>query len=327
MAGLPVNPNPGENRGLQFGWAPPASGGGGFGMDNQAQAAREAQAARNRALAAQYGQQQAAQQYNQGGTTGSTGGSPMATANTTGNGLQQGALAMGGAGMVGAWQTPDQISATSPVFMGMQNIGGQNRPQTQTLQDVINSWYTMDQKTKDRFEATMASAGFKVATFTDADFFKAWSSYATQAASYNAAGKMLSPWDVLSMDGQGRQNNQPTTTTTTDTSYNISNYQDTHALFMQAAQSLLGRAPTVAETKAFQSQLNAYQRANPTKTTRTTTTDAQGNSTSTTSSSGGTTAAGMQDLAQQQAQQNPEYGSYQAATTYFNALLGAIGHM
>lgn len=287
---------------------------------------QQQQAQRNIALALQYGGQTTlAQQYSTGGSTAASGSaSPTSTVTPGGGSLMAGATA--GVGSLG-WQTPDTVSAQSPVFMGIQNIGGQNRPVTQTLQDVINQWYTMDQNTKDKFEAQMASAGYKVGTYADADLFKAWSSYATQAAAYNAAGKMVSPWDVLSMDQQQKQNAKPVTTTHTDTSYQISNYQDTHALFMSAAQSLLGRAPTAAETKAFQSTLNAYQRANPTRTTQTSTTDALGNTTSTTSTSGGTTQAGLTDLAQQQAEQNPDYGAYQAATTYFNALLGAIGHM
>lgn len=204
---------------------------------------------------------------------------------------------------------------------------GVGTPNTMKLSQLANQWYTMDQADKDKFMAQLAKAGYKTETMSDANMADLWASYAGQAAAYNANGKQMTLWDVLALDAQHRKTAAPVTTTNTSTSTQISNYQDTHALFQSAAQSLLGRAPTVAETKAFQKQLNAYQAANPTKTTTTQTTDAMGNSTSTSTSSGGTTAAGLSDLAQQQAQQNPDYGAYQAATTYFNALLGAIGHM
>lgn len=195
------------------------------------------------------------------------------------------------------------------------------------LSQLASQWYTMDQASKDKFEAQLAMAGYKTETFSDADLGNLWASYAGQAAAYNEQGRNLTLWDVLAMDAKNHQTAKPVTTTHTDVSTNVSNYQDTHALFMSAAQSLLGRAPTAAETKSFQKTLNAYQQANPTKTTQTSTTDAMGNTSSTTSTSGGTTQAGLTDLAQQAAQQNPDYGAYQAATTYFNALLGAIGHM
>ena len=218
------------------------------------------------------------------------------------------------------------------VFTGMVPMGGMggqatNVPQYQSLSQLANSWYGLDQATRDKFSALAAKAGYKIETFSDADLGNLWGSYAGMAAAYNANGKQMSLWDVLNLDAQHHQTAKPITTTNTSTSYQLSDLADTHALFMQAAQSLLGRAPTTSETKAFQKQLNAYQRANPTKTTTTQTTDASGNTSSSSTTSGGTTAAAESDMAQQAAQQNPEYGAYQAATTYFNSLLNAIGHM
>lgn len=265
-------------------------------------------------------------------TTGGFAMSPMSngaglTASPGGTALMSGAQGMGAQASGSAQFSPTD---TSPVYMGMQGPrpgDPTGEPLYSNLGDVINSWYTMDRATKDKFEAQLAAAGYKTETMTDADLSKVWGSYAAQAAAYANAGKQITLWDLISMDQRTRATAKPVTTTNVSKSYNISNYEDTHAIFMNAAQSLLGRAPTVAETKAFQRQLNAYERANPSVTTTTQTTSGLGNSTSTSSTSGGVTAAAMQDMAQQAAQQNPEYGSYQAATTYFNSLLSAIGHM
>lgn len=257
-------------------------------------------------------------------TTSPGGGSLLADAKAgvTNSTVIQNALTAQAAKYYGGTQSDPMVDTGQGVFSA-----GQAAFAKIPLSQLVSQWYTMDQASKDKFEAQLATAGYKIETFSDADLGNLWASYAGQAAAYNEQGRNMTLWDVLAMDARNHQVAKPVTTTHTDVSTNVSNYQDTHALFMSAAQSLLGRAPTTAETKAFQNTLNAYQRANPTKTTQTSTTDAMGNTSSTTSTSGGTTQAGLSDLAQQQAQQNPDYGAYQAATTYFNALLGAIGHM
>src|SRR5688500_20335702 len=64
--------------------------------------------------------------------------------------------------------------------------------------------------------------------------------------------------------------NTPRTVTQTSTAFDMSTREDAHAIFLQAAQSLLGRDPTKSEIGAFWKALNAYEKANPTVTTQTT---------------------------------------------------------
>lgn len=344
MPGLPTNPNPDQYtlQGLQGIQSAQQAG------SRQAFLDREALVQYNVNYAAQHGDQIAAIYASGGGGSKSNAVSPLSTG--TGSGLPSttaggNALAIAQGMTTQSGMTSGQVIQNVLTKQAATEYGGNDDPMVYVgqqgprpgdpsgqpiynkLSDLANLWYSLDQGTKDKFEAQAAKAGYNVQTFSDRDLGNLWASYAGQAANYNAAGKQMTLWDVLALDAKTHQSLPPKVTTSTNTSYNISNYQDTHALFMSAAQSLLGRAPTIAETKAFQKQLNAYQQANPSRTTQTTTTDATGNSTSTSTSSGGTTAAGMSDLAQQAAQQNPDYGSYQAATTYFNSLLNAIGHM
>jgi hypothetical protein len=73
---------------------------------------------------------------------------------------------------------------------------------------------------------------------------------------------------------------------------------------------------TADELKKFTDALNKAEKASPTKT-------------KTTSHSGGsnsTTSGGMDEsqFAKDYAQQNPEYASYQKATTYFDAMASAL---
>jgi hypothetical protein len=95
----------------------------------------------------------------------------------------------------------------------------------------------------------------------------------------------------------------------------------------QIFQALMGRDPDKNELDRYGSMMTSYAQKHPTVTKQTQTTDIHGNTTSSSTSSGGYSAAGVTDMLSNQAKADPEYGSYQAATTYFNALIGAMGGM
>lgn len=96
---------------------------------------------------------------------------------------------------------------------------------------------------------------------------------------------------------------------------------------------LLGRTPTSQEYQAFLNSLYSYQQDENTGKFDTTTTDKTGSA-----ATGGTSSdttqnviaqrgvglRGVQFLAGNAAMQNPDYGQYQAATTYFNAFMKAL---
>lgn len=237
------------------------------------------------------------------------------------------------------------------VFLGTTNLGLEGLSQadiiraengkldrtvdnTATLSEVANQYYTWDQKTKDRFLTQLALTGVDVDAQPDAKLAQLWGAYAEQAASYYAAGKKLTPWDILAKDRDQREKAfiKPRSVTQTATNLDISSALTARAIFNEATRALLGRAPTKAETRSFQARLNAYERANP-QTTTTTTTYAGGQvgaagtgdvTGQTSVTKGGVAAADRAMIAEEAAKADPEYGAYQAATSGMNWLMEMV---
>ena len=111
----------------------------------------------------------------------------------------------------------------------------------------------------------------------------------------------------------------------TDVSTQITDPTTAQAVVTNALSQLLGRAPTAGEIAQFQATLRAKEAASPVTTHTTTSYKAGIETGSTSTQTGGLTSEGAALLAQQQAMGSKDYGAYQAATTYFNALLNAVG--
>lgn len=228
---------------------------------------------------------------------------------------------------------PTAASAKNPpVYMGTTNapgpVGMGMVLNTPTLDEVTQSYYSWDQKQKDKFLSQLSLAGYDTNGMKDAQAAQLWGAYAGQAAKYfnGGDGQRFTPWDILAMDRRKREAylSTPRTETATSTSVDLSTNADARAIFLQAAQSLLGRDPTKAETKVFQSALNAQERANPTVTTTTqnfigdTLQDQQSTTT------GGMGAEAKTILAMDDIKKDPEYGAFQAATNGMNWLMEAV---
>lgn len=198
---------------------------------------------------------------------------------------------------------------------------------TATLSEVAGQYYNWDTKTRDKFLSQLNLAGYDTNQMKDSQIAGMWASYAQQAAAYYAVGKALTPWDILSKDMEQREAymRTPRTVTQTSTAYDMSTREDAHAIFLQAAQSLLGRDPTKSEISAFQKALNAYEKANPTITTQTTNYLGDEVTGQTSTTKGGVKEGARQLMAVEDVKQDPEYGAYQAATTYFDAMMQMIG--
>jgi hypothetical protein len=126
-------------------------------------------------------------------------------------------------------------------------------------------------------------------------------------------------------DANGAQP-KPSKYTTTNTQVNLSDPTEANSVFVDALRNRLGRAPTDVEKHAFLAALNAAQRANPavTKTQYTLDPSTGGYDTSTGTTSGG---VNPQQFADDFTMKNDgvEHGAYQAATTFFDAMMGAMG--
>lgn len=119
----------------------------------------------------------------------------------------------------------------------------------------------------------------------------------------------------------------PTKKTVTDKRVDLSNPEDVKAIATQALRELLGRAPTGKELAQFRSSINAEERANPTVTTTTQTLSpdiASGTVdvvASDTTTSGGVSDAARAALVSTPTMETKEYGKYQSATTYWDAMM------
>lgn len=225
-------------------------------------------------------------------------------------------------------------------------LGAKYKPGTQNYYDMVRRghstdnvlslsqaqqmYFGFDQKTRDKFMSQLQLAGYDASTLNDNKMSQLWAGYVAQAAGYYASGKKVSPWDVISKDmtqreASGAAASQARTVTSTQTQAQLSSRTDASALFEQAASSLMGRAPTKSESAKFFGALNKYEKANPQTTTTTSNYSDVGDLTSQSSTSkGGVSADARAYLAEQQAKADPEYGAYQAATTYMGALMQAI---
>jgi len=200
---------------------------------------------------------------------------------------------------------------------------------TGTVSSVAGQYYSWDQKTKDKFLANAELAGYDTRNMKDGQLAALWGSYVQQAASYYAQGRTVTPWDIMTKDGQQREAylNTPRTVTQKSTSYDLSTEGDARAIFYTAAQQLLGRDPTKAEAREFQKALNAMERANPTVTTTTANYIGDTLQSQNSTTEGGVKEGARQMSAMDMAKAKPEYGAYQAATTYFDAMMEMLGGM
>jgi len=205
-------------------------------------------------------------------------------------------------------------------------IFGNSVDDTSTLNEVTQQYYNWDVATKNKFITQLNLAGFNASGMSDSQLASAWADYAGQSAKYynNGSGQKLTPWDILAKDMTMRESAQPRTVTSTSSSSNLSTGEDAHAIFYQAAQSLLGRDPTKTEISSFQKKLNSYENANPTVTTTTQNYVGQDLKSQSSTTKGGVSADTRNMMAMENAKAEPEFGAYQAATTYMDALMKTI---
>lgn len=181
------------------------------------------------------------------------------------------------------------------------------------------------------------------------DILSAWDDLVQTAWNINQRSggqKKWTPWDVLNTYGNPKGSYGtvrkgdwlydaatgdkikyvgPKSKTTTQTSVNLSSAEDVKALTTSVLTQALGRAPTAAEVAQYKATINAQENANPNVTTTTSTLDDQGETVAQSSkTTGGFSQAAAQQVVQDQAQKQPEYGKYQSGTTYWNALMSML---
>lgn len=208
-------------------------------------------------------------------------------------------------------------------------VPGEQGTQSLDAQQYAMQFYNWNKNDLSWFRNQMGLINSQYYTAPNDTLASAWFDYVRQAAERNMAGNPTTPIDLLQSDitavngGKGKAGKDITRVVSQAVQ---TSKVDAQAIFYSAAQQLLGRAPTDSEVAQFQGQLNAQEKANPIVHTYDIQYSDQGYPMMTEkATTGGVSDAAKQTLAMQQARQNPEYGAYQAATTYMNALKQAIG--
>jgi hypothetical protein len=176
-----------------------------------------------------------------------------------------------------------------------------------------------------------------------------WKKLVKEAANYGASGKKVKPFDLMAsyVQASGGANAwtsagvwQINTQTgerkyvgpgtyvgdgrasQTDTRVDLTDPDTARATATSLFQNLMGRDPGQGELAAFASALHSAEQSRPVVSTTTTQYDMETGQPigSDTTQSGGMTADGKAYIGEQQVKKSKEYGAFQAATTFQNAL-------
>lgn len=236
-------------------------------------------------------------------------------------------------------------------FMTEQGQANQQLRKTGTfmsLDEATGTYYTWTTQQRDSFRAKALLAGLLQRGDGDMEAGALWSKLVTQAGNYGAQGQQVSPLDLLAgyvkanasggnwikqgdfevnpLTGEKRYVG-PQFKTTTASNVDLTDPATARAIATQIFQQSLGRDPGQGEINGFANALSQSEQSNPSQTTTTTQYDMKtGDPTNTAS----VTQGGMSDdaralLARDEIEKKPEYGAFQAATTYQNALNAAVG--
>lgn len=217
----------------------------------------------------------------------------------------------------------------------------------QSVDDAMGQYFNWTQKQRDDFRAKGLLSGLLTQGAGDMEAYSLWSSLVKQSSLYGAQDKPITPMDILSGYVKGNSNGGwvkqgdfevnpatgerryvgPKFKTTTQTQVNLTDPATARAIATKIFQDLLGRDPGQGEISSYAQALSQSEQQNPSTTTTTTQYDpTTGEATNSSSiSEGGMTADGQALLASDEIKKKKEYGATQAATTYMNALLGAVG--
>lgn len=237
------------------------------------------------------------------------------------------------------WGTVEDRSKMPDNFVGPV---GDTKDQTLSLTDSINQSALWDKDYRQAIALKMYKAGMISDPSKWEQVQSAWATVVQDAGLRYAmsGGKdKVTPFQMLDIMvgvagdlGQSTGTTYPKTTThsTTNFSKNVIDGETADALVRAIYHDQVGRDPSANELSTYRVMVTGYTRDHPTKTSSTTTStvDADGNvdESTTSNSSGGWSNQGVQDQVLQKTRKDPEYGAYQAATTYYNALQDLIAN-
>ena len=216
-------------------------------------------------------------------------------------------------------------------------LGSPNRPGVTAPRNVVDldsgiaHWFSLSDGERESFAERAYKAGLIQDQNDYSQVQNAWQAAVTQAAGFYTYGKReVTPWEAVDLmagitPGGGRQS-LAGTKTAVQRQVDIPSKTTMRAGLKAVFEQELGRAPNADELDRYSSMFVKAAKANPTVARTTTTYDDQGRAVNSSSTqSGGFSSTDMQQLATEKTQDSQEWGSFQAATTYSNALMRAIG--
>jgi len=229
---------------------------------------------------------------------------------------------------------PEVGSETDTAYQRYRAAGlGVDLSKSKGLVDIntaIYEWYNFDEDKQAGLAQDMYRYGLLENAADYDQAFKIWSLACQHAAGYAEHGKQVTPYMVLDLLGGqfGKGNGLgggPKTTTSTSRSTSVITDASAHNAVRAMFQEQMGRDPTKSELRRYSSMIISRSKAKPTVSTTTSTTTAAGNTTSDTVTKAGYGAEDVEEDLRSRTENDPEYGAYQAATTYMNVLQSIIG--
>lgn len=219
--------------------------------------------------------------------------------------------------------------------------GGWSFDEGSTLRDERDVYLDLQRMTESelaQLAKQMVQAGLLDEDFKREDIEKVWDVLITKAADYHEANpnSLMTPVDMLELYGAAGAAALGSTGTAQaakieeiiSRSRDLSSNTEARALLTRAATDALGRRPTAKEIDDLQVALNSAQTKNPVTTTTRTSLSASGEVRSQDQTrTGGVNADAFTDTwvrGGDKPSLDSEYGAYQAASTYYTALMQAI---
>lgn len=236
----------------------------------------------------------------------------------------------------GTPENPSQFDTPQGLREGNDVSAPTTTDKAQSITRARNLPYLWDEDEVDAAMKRMQDAGMDVTSFES--LTAKWNALVDRASTtymLSEGEKKLTPWDVLDLiqreDESANGGVDPENFTHTSTNKSIQDISEGEAwaTLQSNLSRMLGRDPSDQEVRDFTHRMNGLAARNP-AISRTISTYKDGRLTNSTTREvdSGFTADDMAMTSYEDAQADPEYGAFQAASTYFQATqqaLGAIG--
>lgn len=232
-----------------------------------------------------------------------------------------------------ATDNPAQFDTPQGLREGNDVAAATTVSQAQTVTRALNQPYLWDEEELDEAMKKMQDAGLDVKSFDDVN--SVWQGLVERAAktyTISEGEKKVTPWDVLDLvkreDESANGGEDPENFTHVSTSKTVQDISEGEAwsVLQSNLSRMLGRDPSDQEVRDFTHRMGQLAARNP-AISKTISTYKDGRLTNSTTREvdSGFTADDMMMKSYEDAQADPEYGAFQAASTYFNSAMGALG--